>query len=162
MVTKSRFHCTLILARHNNNSFDAIYALSMSVICYPHPWMSSMDEGSPSMDDTFIHGWGSSIHKWNCHLSDFSHVLLSFGAILAKVVNLCEQNVMDDNHIYGWTNLIHGWKCHQWMSSMNGKTSSIDDIHGWGWQMTDMDRAWNATIYSNTLDSRRSTSIVQK
>ena len=62
-------------------------APSMSFICHLHPWMSSMD---------------------------FSHVLQSFGAILAKIGNLCEQNVthiqcidetissMDESVIFGY------------------------------------------------------------
>ena len=41
--------------------------------------------------------------------------------------------------IHGWRNLIHGWKCPLWMSSMDGATSSVDDIHGWRWQMVEMD-----------------------
>ena len=72
------------------------FAPSMSVIFHPHPWMSYIDEVSPSMDDihwwhfhpwmrflnpcmtslddTSIHGWDLLIHGWNCHLSDFAYV----------------------------------------------------------------------------------------
>ena len=31
--------------------YNQITALSMSVTCHPHLWMSSMDELSPFMDD---------------------------------------------------------------------------------------------------------------
>ena len=41
------------------------------------------------------------IHRLNFHLSDFAYVLQSFGAILAEISNLCEQNVMDDNYMHG-------------------------------------------------------------
>ena len=52
---------------------------------------------SSSMDDI----QRGHFHPWNCHSSDFSHILQSFEAILAKIDDLCEQNVTDDNSIHG-------------------------------------------------------------
>ena len=43
---------------------------------------------------------------------------------------------------------IHGWKCHLWMSTMDGKTSFMDNIHRWRWKMKDMDKA-NVMIGQN-------------
>ena len=40
-------------------------------------------------------------HEWKFNLSDFANVLLSFGAILAKIDNIFEQNVMNDNSMHG-------------------------------------------------------------
>ena len=34
-------------------------------------------------------------------LSNFARVLQSFGALLTKIGNLCEQYMMDDNSIHG-------------------------------------------------------------
>ena len=34
-------------------------------------------------------------------MSDFVNVLQSFGVILAKIGNLCEQNVTEDNSMHG-------------------------------------------------------------
>ena len=123
----------------------------MSVIYHLHPWMSSMDEVSPSMGDihrwyfcpwmtflhpwmtstnnTFIHGWDLLIHGLNCRPSDFAHVSQSFDAILATINNLGEQNVMDDNSAHGWTKLNHPWMenpHHGWYPWMNMR----DDVHG--------------------------------
>ena len=85
-----------------------IFAPSLSIICHPHPWMSSMDKVSPSMDDihrwhfypwmrffhqwmtsiddTSIHVWDLLIHGWNCHLSDFAYVLQRLGQFWLKLV----------------------------------------------------------------------------
>ena len=52
-----------------------------------------------STDETFI-------HEWNSILSNFVHVLQSFGAILAIIGS--EQNVMDSNLIHGWTISSYG------------------------------------------------------
>ena len=54
-----------------------------------------------SINDTFIYVCGSAIHGWNCNLLDFAYVLQSFGVILAKIGDLCEQNVTEDNYIHG-------------------------------------------------------------
>ena len=56
----------------------------------------------PSMDEILY------IHGWNCHLSDFANVLQIFVVNLAKIGNVCEQNVTEENSIHGRTNLIHG------------------------------------------------------
>ena len=93
----------------------------MSVICHPHPWMSSMDEVSPSTD--VIHWWH--FHPWRGFL----------------------KNLTDDNSIYGWANLIHEWKCHQGMKVslvdvIHGQRNLIHGWHPWwGWQVTDMEGA---------------------
>ena len=54
--------------------------------------MSSMDEVSPSMDDIHVQHF----HPW-MRLAHFTN----FEAILAKIGNLCEQNVNDENSIHG-------------------------------------------------------------
>ena len=128
-------------------------APSMSVICHP-----LICECRPWVENTSIHSWSFSIHGWLLRmtlssldeicsamdkivvLSNFARVLQSFGALLTKIGNLCEQYMMVYNSIQGWINLIHGWKRHQWMSSMDREPLSMDDIHGWRWQMTKMDR----------------------
>ena len=139
--------CALIFTTFDTSMtlWSVSSAPSKSVICHLHPSMSSIDEVFPFMND--IHGWH--FHPW----IRFAHPWIKLYAIricssyakfwgnLAKIVHLCEQNVMNNNAIHGWANLIHGWKCHQWMSSMDVKTSCMDDIYRWRWQMTDMDGA---------------------
>ena len=121
--TAQIFRHMVVLEKVFSENLSNLKALSMSVICHLLPWMSSMDEVSSlldvihswhfhswmrflhplmiSTDDTFIHGWNLLIHGWNCYLSDSANVLQSFGVILAKIGNLCEQNVTEDNSIHG-------------------------------------------------------------
>ena len=89
--------------------------------------LSSVDENCSSMDEIVI-----------CQI--FSCFSKFFG-ILAKIGNLCEQNVIDDSYIYGWTNLIHGWKCLPWMevSSVNAIHGERTVINGWHPQMKMID-----------------------
>ena len=66
-----------------------------------------MDGETSSIDKGVIHGTLSSIDEICSSmdvivlLSDYAHVLQSFGALLAKICNPCEKNVMDDNFIHG-------------------------------------------------------------
>ena len=59
-----------------------------------------------------------------------------------------DEQVSSVHVIHELRNLIHGWKCHPWMSTMDGKTSFMDNIHRWRWKMKDMDKA-NVMIGQN-------------
>ena len=120
-----------------------INALSMSVICHPHLWMSSMDlihwlHFHPWMmflhpwdiNAFHVHPWMRFLHSWDIKPMDATFI--HGWDLFIHPWNCLQVSSMD--FIHEWKNLIHGWKCHRWMSSM-------DDFHGWGWQMTDMDRA---------------------
>ena len=105
-----------------------ILASSMSVIFIRgcHPWMK------------FFHPWNSSM-GWIVICQILTMFYKVVGQLLARIGNLCEQNMMDDNTKHGWTKLIHGWKCHPWCHPWMEKphschlwiSSMVNVIHGW-------------------------------
>ena len=76
---------------------------------YPNtvPWMTSTD-------GTFINEWGSSIHGWNLHTSDFWWKLYVINGWWS-VIRGCHPR-MEKYH--QWMEKYHQWmeKCHPWIS----------------------------------------------
>ena len=113
----SKFHGGK-LATMDSNATHEFHCLSPSpssiiFICGFYPWMRFRPLWMTSIDDTFIHGW-------NCHSSDFAHIEQNFGAIMAKICNLFEQNVMDEFSSMddSFFSKSHPWmeKSHPWMT----------------------------------------------
>ena len=121
-----------------------------------------------STDGTHFHPWMRFLHPWmefsfvkffweNC----IHHLKISIFGNMMQII--FQKHLTDKNFIHAWRNLIHGchpWieKCHPWIEKFHLwiKVSSvvfihellfhlwmsfIDDIHGWRWQMMDIDGA---------------------
>ena len=114
----------------------------MSVIYRLHPFCINFAKKQPISVAIFtknltnenpIHGWRNLIHEWKCHpwkLSMDGEMSSMDGEMSSMDGKVSSMDV-----IHGKRNVIHGWLFLPWMPS-------IDDIHGWRRQMTDMDAAY--------------------
>ena len=129
------------------------------IIHYLHPWMSSMNDAPPSMDD---------IYRWHYHLGmRFAHpwvALLSVRFCSCVIYEVLGQfwlkslwSKCERWKFHTWMNKSHHrWKWHPWLSSMDGKKSSMDEsaiheCHPW-MKMTDEEhggshRGWYSQFF---------------